>query len=84
MLLLDVDGVLVIPPDWFGVKLLREHPQEARAFFEGAFLPATRGETDLLSHVPAFLTATGRPGTPGGNGCGCRCWTGPTASASWN
>lgn len=66
VLLLDVDGVLVIPPDWFGVKLLREHPQEARAFFEGAFVPATRGETDLLSHVPAFLSATGRPGTPEG------------------
>lgn len=64
VLLMDVDGVLVTPPDWYGVRLRRESPELAAAFFDGPFLSATRGEIDLLDHLPPFLTATGRSHSP--------------------
>ena len=37
-LLLDVDGVLVTPPEMFGAALMRRHPQAVREFFFGPFL----------------------------------------------
>ena len=64
ILLLDVDGVLVTPPDWYGLRLRRESPEAAEVFFAGPFLAATQGEADLRDHLPAFLDAIGRSGTP--------------------
>lgn len=63
-MLLDVDGVLLTPPELFGSRLLREAPGAARAFFFGPFLEASCGRTDLLGHLPAFLEALGRLQTP--------------------
>ncbi|MBZ9751233.1 HAD-IA family hydrolase [Deinococcus sp. HMF7604] len=65
ILLLDVDGVLVTPPEWFGARLLREHPQQTRDFFQTAFVSASTGQSDLKDHLPAFLKALGRDQTPG-------------------
>ena len=64
VLLLDVDGVLVTPPDWCGVRLRREAPDLTAAFIDGPFMAATRGEADLLHHVPEFIEALGRDQTP--------------------
>lgn len=64
ILLLDVDGVLVTPPDWYGVRLRREAPDLTAAFIDGPFLAATRGEVDLLDHLPAYIEALGRSCTP--------------------
>ncbi|WP_051935345.1 HAD-IA family hydrolase [Deinococcus sp. YIM 77859] len=64
VLLLDVDGVLVTPPEFFGARLLREHPEAARAFFLGPFLEASTGRADLLTHLPAFLRSLGRSQSP--------------------
>lgn len=64
MLLLDVDGVLVTPPERFGVPLLREHPEVTRKFFQTAFMSASTGRSDLREHLPAILTTLGREQTP--------------------
>ncbi|WP_309572747.1 HAD family phosphatase [Deinococcus sp.] len=64
ILLLDVDGVLVTPPDWFGARLLHEHPAAARDFFQTAFVSASTGRSDLLEHLPAFLAILNRNQTP--------------------
>lgn len=64
ILLLDVDGVLVTPPEFFGARLLQEHPEAARAFFFGPFLEASTGRSDLLTYLPAFLRELGRSQTP--------------------
>lgn len=63
-LLLDVDGVLITPPDWFGLKIRREAPEAAATFFDGPFLAATRGETDLLDDLPPLIEAMGRECAP--------------------
>lgn len=63
VLLLDVDGVLVTPPEWFGVRLLREHPELTREFFQTAFLSASTGKSDLRTHLPPFIAALGRTQT---------------------
>lgn len=63
-LLLDVDGVLVTPPDWFGLCIRREVPEFAAGFFDGPFLAATRGEIDLAQHLSDLIGATGRDCTP--------------------
>ncbi|MFC4426923.1 HAD-IA family hydrolase [Deinococcus navajonensis] len=64
VLLLDVDGVLVQAPEWFGVKLLREAPELTREFFETSFRSASTGQSDLREDLPAFLAALGRTQTP--------------------
>lgn len=64
ILLLDVDGVLVIPPEYFGVHLLRENEEAARAFFEGPFKEASLGRADLMEQLPALIAALGRDQTP--------------------
>lgn len=64
VLLLDVDGVLVTPPEYYGARLLREAPEATRAFFAGPFQLASTGRADLLDHVPAFLAQLGREQTP--------------------
>lgn len=64
ILLLDVDGVLINPPEWYGLRLRNEAPEYAATFFDGPFLAATRGETDLRDHLPEFLDALGRVDTP--------------------
>lgn len=63
-LLLDVDGVLVTPPEMFGSRLTRLHPQEAREFFYGPFLKASTGQADLPELLPPLLSAVGYAGTP--------------------
>ncbi len=63
-LLLDVDGVLVIPPEMFGSRLLRLHPQEGQDFFFGPFLKTSSGQADLLELLPPLLAAVGYAGTP--------------------
>jgi putative hydrolase of the HAD superfamily len=64
LLLLDVDGVLMTPSDWFGLKIRREAPEVAASFFDGPFLAATRGEIDLLDHLSPLIDALGRPCAP--------------------
>ncbi|MFC3831532.1 MULTISPECIES: HAD family hydrolase [Deinococcus] len=64
VLLLDVDGVLVTPPEWFGVRLRRESPTLTRQFFETAFHSASTGQSDLKEHLPDFIAALGRDQTP--------------------
>ncbi|MFC4638909.1 HAD family hydrolase [Deinococcus hohokamensis] len=64
VLLLDVDGVLVNAPEWFGVRLLREAPEVTREFFHTAFRSASTGQSDLREHLPAFLAGLGRSQTP--------------------
>ncbi|TDE87452.1 MULTISPECIES: hypothetical protein [Deinococcus] len=56
--------MLVTPPELFGARLLRDHPEAAHAFFFGPFLEASCGRTDLLAHLPAFLETLGRSQTP--------------------
>lgn len=63
-LLLDVDGVLITPSDWFGLKIRREAPEVAGPFFDGPFLAATRGEVDLSDHLAPIMEAMGRDCTP--------------------
>ena len=63
-LLLDVDGVLVLPPEMFGTRLMRLHPREAQEFFYGPFLKASTGQAELLELLPPLLSATGYAGTP--------------------
>ena len=63
-LLLDVDGVLVTAPEWFGIKLRRENPALTRQFFETAFHSASTGQSDLKDHLPGFIAALGRTQTP--------------------
>ncbi|MFD1732123.1 HAD family hydrolase [Deinococcus malanensis] len=63
VLLLDVDGVLVTPPEWFGARLLREHPELTRQFFQTAFYAASTGKSDLRTHLPGFIAALGRTQT---------------------
>ncbi|WP_165795243.1 HAD family hydrolase [Deinococcus koreensis] len=64
VLLLDVDGVLVTPPEWFGVRLRRENADLTRQFFETAFHSASTGRSDLKDHLPAFIAALGRSQKP--------------------
>ncbi len=61
-LLLDVDGVLVIPPVMFGAALTPR--SAAQAFFLGPFLSASIGQADLPELLPPLLTALGCVGTP--------------------
>ncbi|TSA87803.1 hypothetical protein FNU79_00670 [Deinococcus detaillensis] len=63
VLLLDVDGVLVTPPEMFGARLLRSHPEVATEFFCGPFMTASRGEADLLDVLPPYLERLGYTGT---------------------
>ena len=61
-LLLDVDGVLVIPPVMFGLTLT---PQDAaQEFFFGPFLKASVGQADLPDLLPPLLATLGYVGTP--------------------
>ncbi len=62
-LLLDVDGVLVTPPQLFGDRLLRAFPEAAGEFFGGPFLEASRGRTDLRAVLPPYLERFGHHGT---------------------
>lgn len=64
ILLLDVDGVLVTPPDWYGARLRQESPAEAAEFFGGPFLAASRGEIDLKDHLAPFIASLGRTDAP--------------------
>ncbi|WP_407541463.1 HAD family phosphatase [Deinococcus radiomollis] len=64
VLLLDVDGVLVLPPEMFGARLMRLYPQEAQEFFHGPFLKASTGQAELLELLPPLLSAVGYAGTP--------------------
>ena len=64
LLLLDVDGVLVRPPDFYGAKLHREHPQVMRGFMQTAFRSASTGKSDLLDHLPKLMRHIGREGDP--------------------
>lgn len=63
-LLLDVDGVLITPDDFYGAKLAREHGSAMQEFMRGLFYSASTGKSDLLEHLPAFMTQIGRAGTP--------------------
>ena len=63
ILLLDVDGVLVTPPDWYGLVIRRQVPELADEFFKGPFLEASQGRTDLLDHLPPLLKALNRTET---------------------
>ncbi len=61
-LLLDVDGVLVIPPEMFGLTLT---PQDAaQEFFFGPFLNASVGQAELPELLPPLLAALGYVDTP--------------------
>ncbi|AWN22043.1 hypothetical protein DKM44_01320 [Deinococcus irradiatisoli] len=62
-LLLDVDGVLVTPPELFGTRLLRAYPQAAGEFFGGPFLEASQGRADLRAVLPPYLERFGHAGT---------------------
>ena len=64
VLLLDVDGVLVTPPEMFGTRLMRLYPQEAQEFFYGPFLKASTGQAELPELLPPLLSATRYIGTP--------------------
>lgn len=65
VLLLDVDGVLITPDDFYGAKLFREHPDLMRDFMGTSFHSASTGRSDLLEHLPALMAAMGRTGDPG-------------------
>lgn len=62
-LLLDVDGVLVLPPQMFGSALMTRHPETVRAFFAGPFLEASTGRADLRDLLPPLLQQIGYGGT---------------------
>ena len=62
VLLLDVDGVLITPDDFYGAKLAREHGKTMREFMRGPFLSASTGKSDLLDHLPVFMAQIGREG----------------------
>lgn len=64
VLLLDVDGVLVTPDDFYGAKLAREHGPAMREFMRGPFHAASTGKGDVLEHLPALMHQLGREGTP--------------------
>jgi putative hydrolase of the HAD superfamily len=75
VMLLDVDGVLVIPPQAFNTSLstpnspsnmlhFRARQQAARAFFGGPFLTASSGQADLRDILPPYLAALKYAGTP--------------------
>ena len=65
VLLLDVDGVLLLPPETFGERLMRLHPQEeASAFFTGPYRAASTGKADLLDLLPPLMARLGLQGTP--------------------
>ena len=55
VLLLDVDGVLVTPPEMFGERLFRQYPDVAAEFFYGPFMQASRGKLDLYDVLPPYL-----------------------------
>ncbi len=61
-LLLDVDGVPVIPPVMFGAALTPR--SAAQAFFLGPFLSTSIGQADLPELLPPLLAALGYVGTP--------------------
>lgn len=61
-LLLDVDGVLVTPPEPFSSTLMQRHPEALHAFFHGPFVEASIGRADLRDHLPALLDATAYAG----------------------
>ena len=63
-LLLDMDGVLVIPPETFGSRMMRQHPEAVRAFFAGPFLKASTGRADLKDVLRPLLEQTGHLATP--------------------
>jgi putative hydrolase of the HAD superfamily len=64
ILLLDVDGVLITPPDWYGLVIRRQAPQPASEFFEGPFLATSKGEKDLLDELPWLIAALGLTCSP--------------------
>ncbi|MCG9895120.1 MAG: HAD-IA family hydrolase [Fimbriimonadaceae bacterium] len=64
ILLLDVDGVLLTPPEWFGVKITQQAPVAGRALFSGPFQAATRGEIDLADSLGPVLQELGRTQSP--------------------
>lgn len=64
-LLLDVDGVLVTPPEMFSAYLARERglaPGAAAPFFRGPFLDCLVGAADLREALAPFLPEWGYPG----------------------
>ncbi|ULH15630.1 HAD family phosphatase [Deinococcus sp. KNUC1210] len=63
-LLMDVDGVLVLPPQMFGSALMTRHPATVRAFFAGPFLEASTGRADLRELLPPLLKQIGYAGSP--------------------
>lgn len=64
VLLLDVDGVLITPDDFYGAKLARTHGNVMRDFMRGPFQSASTGKSDLLEHLPDLMAQIGREGTP--------------------
>jgi putative hydrolase of the HAD superfamily len=64
VLLLDVDGVLVTPPETYWSRHFRTHPELVGAFFREAFMAASRGELDLLDVMAPHLEVLGYVGTP--------------------
>jgi putative hydrolase of the HAD superfamily len=74
-LLLDVDGVLVAPPQPFSATLtapgslknlltLASRRKAVQAFFHGPFLMASTGDADLKRILPPYLAELGYAGTP--------------------
>lgn len=64
VLLLDVDGVLLTPPEAFHRQFSAAHRPALRAFFGAPFTSASTGKSDIREHLPAFLAALGRTDTP--------------------
>ncbi|GHG02965.1 haloacid dehalogenase [Deinococcus piscis] len=61
-LLLDIDGVLIQPDDFYGAKLSREYPAAFGEWMRTAFIAASTGKSDLLDDLPALMVQIGRRG----------------------
>lgn len=64
VLLLDVDGVLITPEDFYGAKLFRQSPEVMSEFMKTAFHSASTGKSDLMEHLPFLMAALGLSGSP--------------------
>ncbi len=63
-LLLDVDGVLVVPPEMYGSRLMKRNPEAVGAFFTGPFRQASTGLADLQELLPPLMNLLGIAGAP--------------------
>jgi putative hydrolase of the HAD superfamily len=63
VLLLDVDGVLIKPPTFFHAQFMNAHRQTLTNFFNGPFMSASTGKSDIREHLPDLLDALGRTET---------------------